>query len=152
MLDARTAITTVRTCAPNDTVARAAQLMWDHDIGALPVVDANNQVVAMITDRDICMAAYTRGSLLADMLVRDVMSRGVATCYDHMSDREVANVMAERQVRRIPVIDGKRNLVGMVSLNDLARAPRRGHPVPANEVAETLASVGEPRRQAAASA
>ncbi|MBA3541520.1 MAG: CBS domain-containing protein, partial [Deltaproteobacteria bacterium] len=54
----------VHTCQPTDTLAAAAKLMWEHDIGALPVVDQVGHVVGMITDRDACMAAYTRGDAL----------------------------------------------------------------------------------------
>ena len=116
----------VRCCNTADMLARAAQLMWDHDIGALPVVDDGGRVIGMITDRDICMAAYTRGQPLAEMFVGDVMSTKVVTCVDTATDKEAARLMASGQIRRIPVVDANRNVVGIVSLNDLALAMRRG--------------------------
>jgi CBS domain-containing protein len=142
----------VRSCHSADTLACAAQLMWDHDIGAVPVVDDRGRVIGMITDRDICMAAYTRGQTLGEVCVGDVMSTKVMTCVETDSDKEVARMMANGQIRRIPVIDANQNVIGIISLNDLARATRNGRPVPANEVAETLAAVCEPRRGAYATA
>jgi CBS domain-containing protein len=138
----------VRCCNAADTCSRAAQLMWDHDIGALPVVDDHGRVMGMITDRDICMAAYIRGQPLAEVYVGDVMSTDVVTCFEHASDRELARMMSGGQVRRIPVIDSDHRLAGIVSLNDLAMAMRSGRPVPANEIAETLAAVCAPRPSA----
>lgn len=142
----------VRYCNAADTCGRAAQLMWDHDIGALPVVDDDGRVVGMITDRDICMAAYTRGQPLGEIVVGDVMSTNIVTCMQHANDKELAHAMSVGQIRRVPVVDGERRLVGIVSLNDLAFAMRRGRSVPASEVAETLAAVCEPRRTTHATA
>lgn len=137
--------TDVRACNSADTLARAAQLMWDHDIGAVPVVDENGHLVGMVTDRDACMAAYTRGQRLADIPVVDVMSTNVVACVKEAKLDEVERLMATAKVRRIPVIDGMRRLIGIVSLNDLAIAMQRRE-VTAVEVADTLAAVSEPRR------
>lgn len=142
----------VRAVNSGNTLARAAQLMWDHDIGALPVVDDDGRVIGMITDRDACMAAYTRGQPLAEIIIADAMSTNVVTCGEDASDEEVAKLMASAMVRRIPVIDAHRRLVGMVSLTDLAHAMQRGRDVTAREVAETLAAVSAPRRTTFATA
>lgn len=142
----------VRACNAGHTLARAAQLMWDHDIGAVPVVDDNGRIVGIITDRDACMAAYTRGQPLAEILVADAMSTDVVTCRDNATDDEVARLMASAKVRRIPVTDASRRVIGIVSLNDLALALRRGLGVTALEVAETLAAVCAPRRATFATA
>ena len=139
----------VNCCNPADTCASAAQLMWDHDIGAIPIVDGEGRVVGMITDRDICMAVYTRCRPLGEINVGDVMSTNVVTCMQHASDKDLARMMSTGQIRRVPVVDADRRLVGIVSLNDLALAMRRGRAVPAAEVAETLAAVCEPRRATA---
>ncbi len=135
----------VRAIASTNTLARAAQLMWDHDIGALPVVDDDGRVIGMITDRDTCMAAYTRGQPLGEITVADAMSTQVVTCSEDDSDDEVARRMAQGMVRRLPVLDAHRRLVGMVSLTDLARAMHDGRDVTAREVAETFAAVSTPR-------
>jgi CBS domain-containing protein len=142
----------VRACNGSNTLARAAQLMWDHDIGAVPVVDDNGRVIGMITDRDACMAAYTRGQPLAEILVADAMSTDVVTCREDAGDSDVARLMANAKIHRLPVVDTDRKLIGIVSLNDLALAMRRSPDVTAFEVAETLASVCEPRRSTFATA
>src|SRR5262245_8153870 len=70
---------TVITCQPQDSLQRAAQLLWDYDLGALPVIDATHKLVGIITDRDLCMAAFTRGSPLATHTVESAMARTVYT-------------------------------------------------------------------------
>src|SRR5689334_1101420 len=68
------------TCSPDDSLERAAQLMWELDCGAVPVVAADGSVAGIITDRDICMAAYTRGQTLRAMSVESTMSKSVISC------------------------------------------------------------------------
>ncbi len=137
----------IQTCLVDHTLAHAAQLMSDHDIGALPVVDDAGLIVGMITDRDALMAAYESGRPLSEIVVRDAMSADVVSCHEDDRDEDVAKLMANAQVRRIPVVDDTRKLVGMVSLTDLAQAMRGGRDVTAHEVADTLAEVSKPRAQ-----
>jgi len=66
--------TGVKTCRVDDSVERAAQIMWEHDCGAVPVVDADERLVGIVTDRDVCMAAYTRGDSLQAIAVSGVMA------------------------------------------------------------------------------
>jgi len=112
----------VQTCVPQDSLEAAARLLWEHDCGCLPVVDSDKRPKAMITDRDICMAAYTRGQPLAGLRVADSMSTSIATCRQEDDLGAVARKMAKQQVRRLPVVDADGKLVGLVSLNDLAGA------------------------------
>ena len=70
----------VRTCHQHDSLNRAAQLMWENDCGAVPVVDSDLKVIGMLTDRDICMAAYTQGKRLDEIPVVTAMSRQVVRC------------------------------------------------------------------------
>ena len=138
----------VATCRVEDTCERAAQLLWERDIGCLPILDAEGHIAGIITDRDICMAAYTRGEPLRAIPVRAVMSSRVVT---YLPDDELAAVekaMSAAQVRRMPVIDEHGHAVGMVSLNDLARATSRTNGVTATEVASTLAAICTPRQPA----
>jgi len=143
---------TVQVCRATDTLDRAAQLMWDHDIGSLAVVDDDDQVIGMITDRDACMAAYTRGRALRDIPVEVAMSKHVVTCSPDDSDTTVADMMAKHKIRRVPVVDDMHRPVGMASLNDLACTMARGRNVPATEVAGTLAAICEHRGPAPARA
>lgn len=133
------------TCTPDDSLHSAAQLMWERDIGCTPVVDQGTQLVGMLTDRDICMAAYTQGRSLADCRVRDAMSTNIRYCEptDDISTAEAR--MREAQVRRIPVLNG-RHLVGILTLNDLAvAAEERRRGIGTEEVARTLGAISHHR-------
>jgi CBS domain-containing protein len=140
---------TVQVCRATDTLDRAATLMWDHDIGALPVVDDNGRVIGMITDRDAFMAAYMRGGALRDIPVEVAMARNVVTCGTDDTDTAVAEMMAKHKIRRVPVVDETHRPVGVLSLNDLARTMAHGRNVPATAVAGTLAAISEHREAAA---
>jgi CBS domain-containing protein len=109
-----------RACSPDDSLNRAAQLMWELDCGAIPVVSADGGLAGIVTDRDICMAAYTRGEPLAAMSVGSVMSHSVHSISPDDSIGHAARMMAEKQVRRLPVTQDGR-LVGIVTLADIAR-------------------------------
>ena len=144
-------VRSVSTCRPDDSLAEAARQMWEHDIGVLPVVDGDGRVAGMITDRDICMATYMRGEPPAAIPVGSVMSTEVFACAPNDALIEAEEVMRSRRVRRLPVIDANGALVGILSLNDLAREARRergraARKLGGEEVTETLAEVGEPRR------
>lgn len=141
----------VEICAPDDNLAAAACRMWDCDIGCLPVVDASGQVVGMVTDRDVCMAALTRGQALHEIPISVAMSKEVLSCPPDATLIEAEEIMRSGQVRRLPVIDSDGCLVGIVSLNDLARLAeheigRKNRDVSAQEITATLAAVCQPRR------
>jgi CBS domain-containing protein len=110
-----------RTCLPSDSLNVAAQQMWECDCGALPVVDHDGRAVGMLTDRDICMSAYTSGRALADIAVSSAMSNHVFTCRPGDSLRQLMSSMATHQVRRVPVVDEADKVIGIVALADLAR-------------------------------
>jgi len=134
----------VRTIGPDDHLDRAAQLMWEADCGCLPVVDGEQHVVGMITDRDVCMAAWTQGRALWELTVRGAMSSRVVSCTPSDATTRAHRLMQEHQVRRVPVVDGQALLVGLVSLNDLALAAQPGsgaRELRPDEVADTLAAV-----------
>ena len=133
----------VQTCAPEDSLDTAARLLWEADVGVLPVV-SGGRTVGMITDRDICMAAYTQGRPLRELQVSSAMSRRVYGVRPETPLSEATLIMREHQVRRLPVVDQEGKLVGLLSLNDLARdAARARAKVSMKEVAETLAAVCE---------
>lgn len=111
----------VRTCCPDDSLNSAAQLMWQNDCGCVPVVDSDGRAIGMITDRDICMAAYTQGQPLGDMLVASAASREIMTMRENESLDAAEALMQKHKIRRIPVVDADRRPVGIVSMNDLAR-------------------------------
>lgn len=105
-----------RCVSPDDSIQSAAQIMRDEDTGVVPVCD-NGRAVGIVTDRDIVVRAIAEGQ--TGGTVRDIATRDVISARPDMSTREAAELMADHQVRRLPVIDGDR-LVGIVSLGDLA--------------------------------
>jgi CBS domain-containing protein len=108
------------TCHVNDSLNVAAQKMWDRDCGALAVVNDDGVVTGMLTDRDICMAAYTQGRRLDEILVNCAMTtHAICVAFDHPLG-EVEQLMAKHGVRRIPVVDAENRPVGVISLDDLA--------------------------------
>jgi predicted transcriptional regulator len=108
------------TCHVNDSLTRAAKLMWDHDCGVLPVVNDDGKLTGMITDRDICMAAFTQGRSLDEILVNSAMAKHVASAHPEQPLAEIEDLMARRQVRRIPIVDATDKPIGIISMNDLA--------------------------------
>lgn len=138
----------IATCNGGDTLARAAQIMWDRDCGAVPVVDADGRLIGILTDRDICMAAYTQGRPLVAMGVASVLSGRIHSCSPSDSIDEALSIMREQRIRRLVVVDGSRHVVGMLSLADVARhvaslLPSRRET--ALVVAELLAALSERR-------
>ncbi|MBK7641762.1 MAG: CBS domain-containing protein [Planctomycetes bacterium] len=143
-----------RACTPGDTLSSVARLLWEHDLGALPVVDAAGMVVGMITDRDVCMAAYTSGAPLHLSAVARHMSHTVFSIGAKADAAKAAELMKARQVRRLPVVENGR-LVGMLTLSDFARSSARkgkGRALGHKEVARVLACICEPRASAKPSA
>ena len=108
-----------RTVHPNATVADAAALMRQMDIGGLPVCDGS-RLVGMVTDRDIAIRSAADGRDPHLTPVRDIMSSGVAWATESDPVEEAARIMREHRIRRLPIVDERHSLVGMVSLGDLA--------------------------------
>jgi CBS domain-containing protein len=135
----------VATCRRDDSLARAAQIMWERDVGCIPVVDERNAVVGVLTDRDVTMACLFQGRPPADIPVADTMTRALVWCTPRETVRAVEHRMAEHRVRRMLVVDDDGCLVGLVSLADLARDFARGGGVGDGGVAGLLADVGAPR-------
>jgi CBS domain-containing protein len=111
----------VITCSPTDTLHRAAQVMWERDCGVVPVVDAGGVIAGIITDRDLCMGAFTQGLPLVAIPVGRVASTQVHTVLADSSIDEAVALMRSRQVRRVVVVDGGRRVVGILALADVAR-------------------------------
>ncbi len=132
-----------RTCRPEDDLALAASELWVGDVGFLPVVDGDGCIFAVVTDRDICMCAYTRGLPLGELCVQDCMSEPVHTCRPHQDTDHAIELMAEHRVRRLPVVDAEGHPGGVISLVDVARAAMRQRKGYAS-VARTLNGIAVP--------
>ena len=140
----------VKACSPQDSLNKAAQVMWENVCGAVPVVDSQSRPIGFLTDRDICMAAYTQGKPIREMTVEGAMARKVVCCKVSDELDYAMNLMGENHVRRLPVIglDGK--LAGVLSLDDLAfeaARPLRGgvNKTLRDQVAEVFLAVSRGR-------
>jgi CBS-domain-containing membrane protein len=147
-------------CRPEDTLDHAAQLMWEHDCGALPVCTGNGEarLIGMITDRDICMSALFQGRPLHEIRVSDTMSRELRVSRPEDATADAESAMRSAQVRRLPVVSESGELVGIISLADIAReaarevaSPRGAPEVTEMEVGDTLAAIVEASRTSAGS-
>jgi CBS domain-containing protein len=143
----------VRSCAAEANLSEPARIMWEEDCGCVPVVESEGaeRVIGMITDRDISMAAYTTGRALPEIGVREAMSRGVSFCRPGDSLHSAEATMRVAQIRRLPVVDDSEQLLGILSLSDIASGFLSGRgakkrAVTGTELSETLAAICEPRR------
>ncbi len=137
------------TCHVHDHLHVPAGLMWDHDCGVVAVVGDDGKLVGMITDRDVCMAAYTQDRPLGELEVNIAMARHPISAHPDQDLEAVERAMAEHQVRRIPVVDSDGKPIGVLSLNDLAiEAARPDTPMTdaSSRVVHTLAAVCVHRR------
>lgn len=112
----------VASCHPTDTLATAAGLLWEHDCGILPVVDAHHRLLGVLTDRDICMALATRNRIASSVLVEEVMTAPVHSVKFEDTAAHALKLMRQNHVRRLPVTDKEGVLEGILSLNDLVLA------------------------------
>ena len=127
----------VQVARPEDTLRDAAETMARIDAGSLPVCDGR-RLLGIVTDRDIVVRGLANG-LGADSSITQVMTEGVEYCFDDDDLVEVSDKMAASQIRRIPVVDRDKNLVGIVSLGDVAREAR---PAEAGDVLEEVSQPG----------
>jgi CBS domain-containing protein len=142
----------VEACRPEASLAEAAGVMWRRDCGAVPVVGDDGSVAGIITDRDICMALATRQAYASDVRVEEVMSREVVSCTPEDDAEEALEVMRRRQLRRLPVVDSRGQLAGIVSLADVLRRTRKGggrRHVKRGDALATLKSVVRPHDEQA---
>lgn len=109
----------VRTICPSDNLVQAARAMTELDIGALPVCDGD-RLLGMVTDRDIVVRGVAQGQASEQTHVAEVMTEDAAWCYDDDKVDEVLDRMRALQIRRLPVVDRHKRLVGMLSLGDIA--------------------------------
>ena len=125
--------------APEDTVESAARLLSQHCVGALPVCGEDGRVRGIVTDRDIVVRAVAADTGLSAP-VKSVMTRAVATVDARADVREAARLMAERQVRRLPVLNGDK-VCGMISLGDVAKSH-----ICEMEALQALGQISQPQR------
>ena len=136
-----------RTCRTSDAMNTAAQIMWEQDCGCVPIVDDDGKAIGIITDRDICMGAYTRGLPLSQIPVLSGASTALVSVRESDSLEAAEDLMQKHRIRRLPVLDDAGRPVGILSMNDLARRAQNGHrrrELSADAIARTLAAVCAP--------
>jgi CBS domain-containing protein len=128
---------------PDATIEEAAEKMKRLDVGPLPVCDGE-RLVGMLTDRDITVRATSEGRDPRTTRVRDIMTEQVFYCFDDQDVREAAEIMQRAQIRRLPVVNRDKRLVGIVALGDLA--VQIGDEELSGKVLEDVSEPAEPRR------
>ncbi|WP_342642140.1 CBS domain-containing protein [Rhodoligotrophos ferricapiens] len=132
----------VNVISPGAPLSQAAQMMDELNVGVLPVCDGS-RLVGMITDRDIAVRATAAGQSPTDAHVADAMTQEVIWCFEDDDVDEVLDRMADVQIRRVPVLDHDKHLVGIVSLGDLAT---KGDGADIEETLEEISTPSQPDR------
>ena len=130
---------------PTDTLERVSQLMAEHDCGCIPVVNADGQrsVVGVVTDRDIAVRAVAKGRP-GSTPVSDIMTTNPECCAADDDIDRVERLMSDRQIRRVVVVDGGNEVVGIIAQADLARAARRKQEPTPTEMVAVLEKISRP--------
>jgi CBS domain-containing protein len=132
-------------CTPEDTAERAARLMRNLDVGAIPIIDneQDRRPVGIVTDRDLCLGVVASGADPGSTTLAGHMSPELVCCRPEDDVREVSELMQSRQIRRVPIVDESGACVGIVAMADLAvKAPREG------QAGEAIQEVSQPAKAA----
>ncbi len=141
-------VKSVSVCRPEDNLAEVTAMMWEGRCGALPVLDAEEGVISMITDRDVCIALGTRNLRASDVHVKDVAPPRVFVCLDSDDISYALKTMVSQNVRRLPVINNEGKLVGIISIDDFLLHSEPGKAgVLSLEVLEALKTIIENRQR-----
>ncbi len=111
----------VQWVSPDTPITKIAKTMQKYDIGAVPVGE-NDRLVGMVTDRDIAVRGLANGKSVGKLTAEDVMTKGVFWCREDDNASDAVHLMESKQVRRLPVINDKKRMVGMLSLGDISHA------------------------------
>jgi len=142
-------VRTIAAVRTDESLSRAAAAMRDHDCGTVVVLKPGGRVTAMLTDRDICMAALRSNRPLTELRVEQAMSRQLFCCGPDDDVACVQDAMSLHQVRRLPVVDADQRILGVISLDDIARAAQRqanylAPSIPTSGVGRTLGEICRP--------
>ena len=140
----------VFSCSSDMDLSSVISMMWDFDLGSVPVVDRDGRIAGVITDRDIAIALGTRNRRAPELRARDVMSTRVHSCAPADDLRSAMNTMWTEKIRRLPVVGAQGRVVGILSISDLIlRAQVGGDPESGpgwEDVLLTLKGICSPRR------
>jgi len=140
----------VKTCGAEDRLSTAARIMWDNDCGIVPIVADDGRLLGVVTDRDVCIACWSRDARPSEIPAAQAMSTALKTCSADDTVETAGQIMETSQVRRLPVTDTDGWLVGLISVSDLARAAARAQTVkqkgiPSTRFLGTIAAICRPR-------
>jgi CBS domain-containing protein len=126
---------------PGDSISRVAQVMKEQDVGSVPVVDSpeSRKLMGIVTDRDLVVKVLAGGRGVENATVRDAMTSNPASCRDTDDVERAVKLMADRQVRRMPIVDGEGRLVGIIAQADVATRVNRDH-----KTGELVEAISEP--------
>lgn len=111
----------VQWCEPTTSVSTLANIMKAEDIGSIPIGE-NDRLIGMVTDRDLAIRAVAQGGNLSKKTAKDVMSEGIIYCRENEDIEDAIHLMEDKKVRRLPVINDKKRMVGILSLGDVSHA------------------------------
>ena len=133
-------------CQPGDTVAKAASIMRQEDVGSVPVIEseATGRLVGIVTDRDLVIKVLAGGRDVEQATVRDAMTPNPASCSEDEDVSRAVELMKERQVRRMPIVDGSGRLTGIIAQADIATRVDRDSQT--GELVEAISESGTSRR------
>jgi CBS domain-containing protein len=130
-------------CRLDTNLAEAVEILWNNDCGALPVLDGEGKVVAMITDRNICIALGTRNLRPSEIKVSEVAPQEVYTCAPEDDIRAALRTMQTQRVRRLPVVSEDGLLRGILSLDDIVLSARKTPALSYEHLVETVRAICE---------
>jgi len=139
-----------RFCGPKDTLAQVVEAMWEGDCGILPIVDKTNRVTGVITDRDVALGLWRKDRAPRDLRVDELPLARLYSCAPTDDVDDALRIMRRALVRRLPIIDENEKLVGIISMDDLARHVKEAdgakNGLTAQKVAEALKAICSPRK------
>ncbi len=135
---------TVGFCQAEDDLSKAVEIMWQNDCGVVPIVDKESKVVGIISDRDAAIAAFLKKSVLAKISISDHISEKVVTCSEKDNVKKVLKKMKKHQINRLPVVDKKEKLAGIISITDILLAAGKDKSLK-KKILKTLEAIGKPR-------
>ena len=137
--------TNVACCNPGTNLAAAAEMLWIHDCGTLPVLDDIGRVLGVVTDRDICIALGTRDRKASELFAGDLLQPRLITCDPEVEIGSALKIMAAEQVRRLLVVDATETLQGVLCMSDIIlHSKRSGNGIGYEQVMETLKAICAP--------
>jgi len=131
----------VKSCHADNNLAQVAEIMWNGNCGALPVLDESGRLLSMITDRDICIALGTRNLRASDVHVSDIARPRYFACGAGDDIHAALKTMAMQEIRRLPVVDDEGNLIGLLSIDDIVLHAKSGSQINFTEVINALKAI-----------